>query len=124
MFIECSTKEKYSLLTNLHNRLFSTEEQQESETTTTAVSNNLSLKERLFAKINKCERTEVLISNDGSWIRKELGLFEKNHIIPDWLLKLENALLSIKSSSAESERVFSTGGKFLSDKCQTKQLTY
>ena len=43
----------------------------------------------------------------------DLGLFEKNHIIPDRLLKLKNALLSIKPTSAESERVFSTGGKFL-----------
>ena len=83
MFIECSTKEKYSVLKNLHDQLFvtnQTEEQQESEKTTTiAVFNNLSLKERLFEKINECKKTDevVLISNYRSCIRKELGLFEK-----------------------------------------------
>lgn len=51
---------------------------------------------------------------ESQFVKKEFVLFEKTGVLSEPLKLLKNALLTIKPTSVEAERVFSTGGKFLS----------
>ena len=79
-----------------------------------AINSHLNVKEKLRAKINEAKiQPEPAYNRIGNWMKKDFNFYEKTTSMSKRLQSLNEALKSVKPTSVESERVFSTSGKFV-----------
>ena len=76
----------------------------------------MSLEERLAVYIRKSTESKTVLTKDIGSISKEINLFEITGQITPLLKRLQNALLTIRPTSTQNERNFSTASNIVSKK--------
>lgn len=118
-------KEIRATVVKVYNRLFPNDPSLPSSSSDIDVSvvetKDLSVKERLLARINKRKSNESGVGPGMPSLNKEMDTFDKTGVLSIRLKKLRDAVLTIKPTSTESERIFSTSGHFVS--CKRTRLS-